>query len=73
MAGIYDEGCCEMLKLEAGVCDYPTNSWVWFGNTVAFGYVSLVLESLRNSRILLIKVLEDHKFLEVIVEALDRL
>jgi hypothetical protein len=73
MASIYDKGCCEMLKLEAGERNHPANSWGWVANTIAPGQVNPEQESLHNSWILLIKVLEDHKLLEIVVDTLDRL
>ncbi|RYP72869.1 hypothetical protein DL771_003907 [Monosporascus sp. 5C6A] len=73
MASIYDEGCGEMLKLEAGECDHPANSWGWVASTVASAQVIPEQESLHNNWVLLIKVLEDHKSLEIVVETLDRL
>lgn len=62
-----------MLKLEAGECNHPTNSWGWVANTVTSVQVNPELESLHDSWILLIKVLEDHKSLEIIVESWDKL
>ena len=62
-----------MLKLQAGERDHPANSWGWVANSVASAQVFPELESLHNSWILLIKVLEDHKSLEIVVETSDRL
>lgn len=62
-----------MLKLEAGECDHLANSWGWVASNVASGQVLPELELLHNSRVLLIKVLEDNKSLEIVVKAWDRL
>lgn len=62
-----------MLELEAGERDHPTNGWVWIATTVAFCYVLPELESLQNSRVLLIKVLKDHEPLEMTIGTLDGL
>ena len=62
-----------MLKLEAGECDHPANSWGWVASTVASAQVNPEQESLHNGRVLLIKVLEDNKSLEIVVKTLDRL
>jgi hypothetical protein len=73
MASIYDERCCEMLKLEAGECNHPTYSWGWVAITVTSAQIFPELESLHDHWILLIEVLEDHKSLEILVESWDRL
>jgi hypothetical protein len=73
MASIYDKGCCEILKLEAGERDHPANCWGWVASTVAPGQVNPKLESLHNSWVLLIKILKDHKSFEIVVETWDRL
>lgn len=73
MASIYDEGCCEMLKLEASECYPSTKSWDWVANIITFGQVFIEQKSLVASWILLIEALEDHKSLEIIVETWDRL
>ena len=61
-----------MLKLEVGECNHTTNSWSWIAMTGTRSQVSPERE-LHDSWILLVKVLEDHKSLEIIVESLDRL
>lgn len=62
-----------MLKLKAGECDHPANSWGWAANTIASGQVLPKKEPLHDSWVLLIKVLEDHKSLEIVVETWNRL
>lgn len=61
-----------MLKLEAGERDHPANSWGWVASTVASAQVNPELESLHNSWVLLIEVLEDHKSLKIVVKTWDR-
>lgn len=62
-----------MLQLEAGECDCPAHSWVWVTNTAASRQVIPELESLHDSWVLLIEVLENHKSLEIVIGTLDRL
>jgi hypothetical protein len=71
MPGVHEEGCGKMLELEAGERDHPANGWVWVASTVTSYYVLPELESLQNSRILLIKILKDHEPLEMNVGTLD--
>jgi hypothetical protein len=71
MPGVHEEGCGKMLELEAGERDHPANRWVWIASTVALCHVLPRLESLQNSRILLVKVLKDHEPLEMKVGTLD--
>ncbi|GJC82133.1 hypothetical protein ColLi_04971 [Colletotrichum liriopes] len=73
MAGICDEGCCEMLKLEAGERDHLANSWGRVANRLAADHFESFSESPHSSRILLIEVLKDHESLEIIAGTLDRL
>lgn len=62
-----------MLKLQAGERDHPANSWGWVANSVASAQAFPDKESLHARWILLIKVFEDHKSLEILVETSDRL
>ena len=62
-----------MLELEAGERDHPANGWVWLASTVASYQFLPKLESLQNSRVLLIEVLKDHKPLEMNVGTSDGL
>jgi len=73
MAGIYDERCCEMLKLEAGECDCLANSWGRAADPVASVQVDSFQESLHGRWVLLIEVLEDHESFETNIGMLDRL
>ena len=73
MPSIYEEGCGKVLELEAGERDHPANGWVWIASTVALFQFLLELESLQNSRVLLIKVLKDHEPLEMNIGTLDGL
>lgn len=62
-----------MLELEAGERNHPANGWMWDASTFASYQFPPELESLQNSRVLLIEVLKDHKPLEMNVGTLDGL
>jgi len=72
MAGIYDERCCEMLKLQTGERDHPANCWRWVANSVAFAQILPELKALHKNRVLLIKVLKDHESLKIGVKTCGR-
>lgn len=61
-----------MFKLKTGERDFAAQSWLCEANTVALGTVIPIEPKLRADWVLLVEVLEDYKFLEVVTERLNR-